>query len=216
MTFELNVPVQRFFGVLYALAWAKNTLRDCSCLLCVAYYSRRGCAAISRWPYKQQFRPYNNLGTNCLIFMKFDMEIVPLCWSFEDGDNIFLRNVGICLQVDTASQPRTTTSPSSLPCEPQISQSYVCSPFGVKTPQYGAAPSRSSLLSAWRTDSSTRHRNTTSVMGVAQRAQRPIGKWEPSEGKGLVAWEKKIGVCVAIETYVYHALQGWLPTAGTK
>jgi hypothetical protein len=33
----------------------------------------------------------------------------------EDGDSMFLRNVGIYLQVHAASQPRTITSSSSPP-----------------------------------------------------------------------------------------------------
>jgi hypothetical protein len=37
------------------------------------------------------------------------------------GEIMFLRNVGIYIQVYTASQPRRTTSPSSPPWEPQIS-----------------------------------------------------------------------------------------------
>jgi hypothetical protein len=40
----------------------------------------------------------------------------------ESGDSMFLQNVGIYLQVYTASQHRRTTLSSPLPWEPQISQ----------------------------------------------------------------------------------------------
>jgi hypothetical protein len=39
----------------------------------------------------------------------------------ENGDIVFLRNAGIYLRVCTTSQPKRTTSSSSLPREPQIS-----------------------------------------------------------------------------------------------
>jgi hypothetical protein len=42
----------------------------------------------------------------------------------EDRDSMFLRNVGIYLQVYTASQPRRPTSSSAQPCEPQISHKF--------------------------------------------------------------------------------------------
>jgi hypothetical protein len=46
--------------------------------------------------------------------------LYPESWNPEDGDSMFLRNVGIYLRVHTVSQPRTTSS-SSPPWELQIS-----------------------------------------------------------------------------------------------
>jgi hypothetical protein len=50
-----------------------------------------------------------------------------ISFSIEDGDSMFLRNVGIYLRFYTAPKPRRTSPSSSYSREkPQISQDYYC------------------------------------------------------------------------------------------